>query len=267
LITNDVSKEISTSRRFFLDSCMGEKKIRILDLPENATRDQKIAMENLGMLANDLATHEKMAMPTWGDDFFGANTIMKQISSFWFRLNTAIFNRAFIGQQNKTPLARFGYIATTAMIGMAISLIKAQLNGPQAVDRYFADMDENFPSFLIDKVGWAGTFGGVGEKGMNIISAIIAGKRDAGTNALESAPQGAIGTGLQGVQGLYQGLVTGETNRKNADASWKLMSATTAQLLTRFGSATGVYGRENNMPDMKQFWYDKLGVPQPKETK
>lgn len=275
LIRNDVHREISTPRRFFLDSFIGEKKIKVLDLPEGATSQQRSAMEAVGMLVNDLATREKLSMPGWGDDLLGPNSTSKAILTFWMRPNIAIFNRAFLAQGNKALGARFAVYGSMMTLAGLIDIAKAYSNGEEAMNAKLAELDTDFLGWSAKRAGWAGATGWAGEKGINVALGLINPKP--GENAsdvllrqLTPAPFGALGTAAQAGSGVLKA-AAGKATQQDADAIWKVMSASglandtlAFRLMGRFGRQIGVYGEDSNSVDIQKFWYDQLGVPSDK---
>src|SRR5205807_763332 len=85
LINDDVTKTVSTPRRFFLNKLLGDYQMKVLDLPENATPEQTASLENVGMFINHMMTREKMALPGWLDDISSGSGFAQLMWSFWMR--------------------------------------------------------------------------------------------------------------------------------------------------------------------------------------
>src|SRR5204862_6908022 len=110
LIRDDVTKTVSTPRRFYLDKVLGEQQMKVVDLPENATAEQRQALESVGMFINHMMTREKMALPGWMDAVAGGQGFSQLLFSFWMRPGVAVFNRMFYANQLKGGATAAGMI-------------------------------------------------------------------------------------------------------------------------------------------------------------
>lgn len=277
LVENDTTAGLVTPRRFGLSSLVGDAEVRVLDLPENATIQDKAVLQKLGTYMSYLITKDKQSLPGWTDDLIGGtNNVWKYIGTFWTKPTIAQFNHMFYQAQYKGDVALASGVAGGLLGALTARMLGVYLNGniQSELDNARKNWTNYVTQTLVDRAAWAGLLGVGGEK---VAAATISGllpnpSGRAGRNALIPAPLEAIWEATQGAfavprLGLSAAFGDGTVPKSNADSLWRLLSAigfsndTTAfRLMGQAGRITGVYGEENNATDIKNAYYKLFGV-------
>lgn len=253
LIRDDVSKEITTPKRFYLDKAFGDSTFKVVDLPEEASLAARQAIENVAMFTNNLITKEKMSMPGWLDDITGTSNPLMRLLTFWMRPSAAGFNRMFVGAAHKGSANLAGIMLTATMLSMTVDVLKAQINGKG--QEKLDEINKNWVTWAARRGAWVSVFGTGGEK---LVS--FAFPRAGRLGGLMEAAPFAVGDmllkGAYGVSNVARGKELTEGEANNLWRMGHLFGIPTdtlgARLLGNTGRILGVYGKENDSLDLQQ---------------